>query len=343
MSSTTGVVLLTGFLGSGKTTLLNRLIAAVPDGVNALILMNEFGEIGVDGLLVETEELEMIEINRGSIFCACVKSDFIKALVDIHTRLRPELLIIEATGVANPNDLRRNLELSLFDGRFRFAEQICLIDAYSFSAVYETFTSVEEQIKTSTRFVLNKTDLATAEELTGAEEIIRNHAPEAEIIRTTFARVPEEWLTGSAAPGGRAPEPDNGLDPAVLEALINEVMADPEASLKPSDRLASAVYAWQGGGREELLALAGELPAELVRIKGFVSLEGRPHLFSRAVRQTEILPREADPVLEPVINRLVFIAHPDALDRLEGRFLEDPRLNIQSSLDQISSIILDGI
>ncbi|MBC2745103.1 MAG: hypothetical protein HGJ93_19285 [Desulfosarcina sp.] len=106
MSATTSVYLITGFLGSGKTTLLNRIIQSFPKDRKLMILMNEFGDIGVDGTLVDDDDLAMLEISKGSIFCVCVKTDFIKGLMDIAQRMQPDVLIIEATGVANPSQGR---------------------------------------------------------------------------------------------------------------------------------------------------------------------------------------------------------------------------------------------
>ena len=116
MSEPIDVYLISGFLGAGKTTFLNRLIKVVPEDVTFLILMNEFGEVGLDGTLVESEDLDMIEISKGSIFCACVKTDFIKALHEIAHTVHPDVMLIETTGVANPTDLDRDLKLPIFGG-----------------------------------------------------------------------------------------------------------------------------------------------------------------------------------------------------------------------------------
>ena len=80
MADVTRVYLITGFLGSGKTTLLNRIIDCFPRDKKLTILVNEFGEVGVDGTLVEGDDIDMMEISKGSIFCVCVKTDFIKGI-----------------------------------------------------------------------------------------------------------------------------------------------------------------------------------------------------------------------------------------------------------------------
>jgi G3E family GTPase len=171
------VYLITGFLGSGKTTFLNRIINWFPRNRKLMILMNEFGEIGVDGTCIETDELEMMEISKGSIFCVCVKTDFIKGLYEIAHTIAPDVLVIESTGVANPSDLKRDLKLPIFTDRFQFKEQFCIIDARNFMDAYATFSSVEKQIASSTVFLINKIDQASPEAIDQIEEVIRGLHP----------------------------------------------------------------------------------------------------------------------------------------------------------------------
>ena len=142
MSDSTFVFLITGFLGSGKTTFLNRIISRFPKDKKLMILMNEFGEIGVDGTLIENDDLEMMEISKGSIFCVCVKTDFIKGLYEIARTVAPDVLIIESTGVANPSDLKRDLRLPLFKDRFQFRHQFCIIDSRYFIDAYQTYAAI---------------------------------------------------------------------------------------------------------------------------------------------------------------------------------------------------------
>ncbi|MGB3648812.1 MAG: GTP-binding protein, partial [Desulfobulbales bacterium] len=149
MAENTKVFLITGFLGSGKTTLLNRIIARFPKDKKLTILMNEFGEIGIDGTLVEGDDIDIMEISRGSIFCVCVKTDFIKGLYELNTKIKPDILLMESTGVANPSDLKRDLQLPIFNNRFQFKEQFCILDAVHFHDAFEAFASLEKQIASS--------------------------------------------------------------------------------------------------------------------------------------------------------------------------------------------------
>src|SRR4030042_75661 len=189
MADKTRVYLITGFLGSGKTTFLNRIIDGFPKDQKLTILMNEFGEIGVDGTLVSGDDIDMMEISKGSIFCVCVKTDFIKGLYELNTKIQPDVLLIESTGVANPSDLKKDLALPLFNGRFEFSEQFCLVDAAHFQDAYQAYASVEKQIASSTVFIINKTDVALPGVIDQIKRIIGEHNPDPYFYETTFANI----------------------------------------------------------------------------------------------------------------------------------------------------------
>ncbi len=121
---TIDVYLISGFLGSGKTTFLNRLITVVPEDLTFLILMNEFGEVGLDGTLIEGDDVDMLEISKGSIFCACVKTDFIKALHALAKTVRPDIMLIETTGVAESERPRPRSEAAHIRGSLPVARQV---------------------------------------------------------------------------------------------------------------------------------------------------------------------------------------------------------------------------
>ena len=314
MGAKTDVYLITGFLGSGKTTLLNHILASRPVNRKIMVLVNEFGDIGVDGALLRMEGLDVLEINKGSIFCACVKADFIKGLVDIHQRIRPDVLFIEATGVANPKDLLRDLNLSLFEGRFQMKEQYCLIDAPNFSAAYETFHSVENQIATSTCFIINKVDLATPEEIAGVKAIIARHHPSPVIHETTHALIPLPEL-GDAAANGDAPsvEEPGTITPERIQEALETAFHAPWASLAPPDSLRSVVCRWKGTTREDVNGLLSRLPLEVVRAKGFLTLDDGIYLLNWIMGWSKLERVATECVADSLINQVVFIGTADAL------------------------------
>ena len=101
-------IILTGFLGAGKTTLLNRLIEHY-NSERTVLLINEFGQVSIDGELLAEGNYEKIELNKGSLFCICVRTDFIFEVERIAKELKPELLIIEATGLADTSEMEKML------------------------------------------------------------------------------------------------------------------------------------------------------------------------------------------------------------------------------------------
>ena len=313
------VYLITGFLGSGKTTLLNRLIRAFPAHCRLMVLMNEFGELGIDGHLVEGPQgLEMLEISRGSVFCACAKTEFIKALAAIAGKIRPQVLIIEATGTANPTDIRKDLNLSLFEGRYRFREQICLLDAENFTAHYETFSAVEKQITAATRFVLNKIDRTSAAELENVRAILHTHHPDPRIHEAVYAQVAlEDWLHVPHAPDPLADQRAEGPALEDVEQTLSAVVNDPFGALVPPDPLGTAVYRWSGGDREAWADLTAQFPPGIVRAKGFVTIDGQTYLFSRVGRTHDLIPWENRPLSPETAGRLVVIGPPAALEVLQ--------------------------
>jgi G3E family GTPase len=323
MAEQTRVYLITGFLGSGKTTFLNRVIAKFPKNRKLMILMNEFGEIGIDGTLVETEELEMMEISRGSIFCVCVKSDFIKGLYEVAQKIAPDVMIIESTGVANPSDLKRDLMLPIFKGRYQFVEQFCLLDAHNFMGAYGAYASIEKQIASSTLFILNKVDLSSREAIEEIKGIVREYHNNPEFHEATYADIPFERFffpeeaavelasAQASAPKGLPPLSDEDLDRAI-DSIIQGSLGE----MTPPDVLMSAVYQWTGDDLSDFSRLAGKMPSGILRCKGFVFHSGRIRLFSFVMGDWSLDESTVPPERIRHKNVLVFIGSPEAIEAL---------------------------
>jgi G3E family GTPase len=320
MTDRTNVFLITGFLGSGKTTFLNRIIQDFPRDKKLMILMNEFGELDVDGTLVQDEDIDLLEISKGSIFCVCVKTDFIKGLQKIAKDIQPDVLLIESTGVANPTDLKRDLTLPFFNNRFNLAEQFCVIDAVHFEEEYEVFSSVEKQIASSTVFIINKVDVATAEQVRQVKDLVARHHPAPVFFETTYADFPFQkfFFRGQEAPVQAGEEPRGRyLTSQELEEAIERMLVDPNREITPPDRLLSAIYSWKGGKLEEFKSLVGRLPKALVRSKGFVSEDGITiYLFSWVMGRWTLEETPLPPDRVRLLNRVVFIGPPEVMPQL---------------------------
>jgi G3E family GTPase len=161
------VAVLTGFLGSGKTTLLNKLIND-PALKDALVLINEFGEIGLDHHLVQSVDAEMVVMSSGCL-CCTIQSDLAKTLRQMALkRVRGEVsefrrVVIETTGLADPAPILHTLmEDPLIGAHYRLDGVISTVDAINGSATLDRQVEAVKQAAVADRIVLTKTDLADA-------------------------------------------------------------------------------------------------------------------------------------------------------------------------------------
>jgi len=182
------VTIVTGFLGSGKSTLLNNLLPQL-SSKNYALIVNEFGEIGVDGDLIETGAEELIELSSGCI-CCVVRGDLIKGLRDLIKR-EPELdgIIIETTGLANPSPVMQTLVVDqVISTQCRLDSVICVIDAINILAQITDYKDVSDQIAFADHLIINKT-----REMSGMlgqiEEIILKINPFARVTKTNHGEL----------------------------------------------------------------------------------------------------------------------------------------------------------
>lgn len=270
-----GVYLISGFLGSGKTTLLKRLLETVPAGERAAVLMNEFGKAGVDGDVVKKNGLEIIEISSGSIFCACAKGDFLRGLYTIFRDYKPSILLIEASGVADTTDIKRDLGHGMLHDFYRFRGNICVADAQRFEDWADLFCAVPKQVEAASHVIINKIDLVSPEDLQTVEDHIRELNPGAKMSHAKYGDVswdmfllPVERETAPSLPNSDEWE-------KFIEAALNDM----EANLAPPDKLASQSVFWEGDPLlfEELLE---DLPEDIIRSKGyFKDTDGKWKIF----------------------------------------------------------------
>jgi len=318
MAEHTDVYLISGFLGAGKTTFLNRLIKRVPEDMTFLILMNEFGDVGLDGTLVEGEDLDMLEISKGSIFCACVKTDFIKGLHEIATSVKPDVMLIETTGVANPRDLDRDLQLPIFGGAFNLRDKFCLVDAANFLDTYESFLAIEKQLESSDVFIINKIDLAEPGDVEKIKAIIEEFNPEPRFYETTYADVDFGDLFHAGALDGRIVEGGVGLSMTEeeLEAYIEDLLCDETAEVTPPDRLLSMAAEWAPSSEAQFREWIERLP-KVVRAKGVVELDEQLRLFSTVNGNWTLDAYGGNAPGDEVRNRVVFISRPEDINQIE--------------------------
>lgn len=187
--------LITGFLGSGKTTFLRNFLTLFP-GEKIRLIINEFGQEGIDGALLSDIHALMDEISGGSVFCACRLDQFEKAL---RACGKDETILVEASGLSDPTGVRR-----LFSQTERFPDieymgGICLADAVRFPKVYATARTCVRQIAASDLVLLNKTDLASIEQIETVRGLILGQRPDMPILETSFGKISPDFLDLLAA------------------------------------------------------------------------------------------------------------------------------------------------
>ena len=178
------VTVLTGYLGSGKTTLLNRILSE-SHGKRYAVIVNEFGEIGIDNdLIVESDE-EIYEMNNGCV-CCTVRGDLIRVVEGLMRRPgRFDAIVVETTGLADPVPVAQTFFMDDdVRSKTRLDAVVALVDAKHLPLRLKDSREAEDQIAFADVVVLNKTDLVTPEELSAVEATVRAINPSARIHRT---------------------------------------------------------------------------------------------------------------------------------------------------------------
>ncbi len=183
------LVLLTGFLGAGKTTLMKSILDQYGDKKLGVIV-NEFGSVNIDAVLIKRNGIEMAELSNGSIFCACIKDKFVDSLIEMST-MDIEYLFIEASGLADPSNMVQILEgISVkTQGRYNYKGSICITDAEYFLDLYDLLPAIQNQLEFSSAVIINKVDLIDEDKLIEVIEKIGQVNSEALVFTTSFCRV----------------------------------------------------------------------------------------------------------------------------------------------------------
>jgi G3E family GTPase len=209
------VTVLTGYLGAGKTTLLNRILSE-PHGKKFAVIVNEFGEIGIDNDLVVNADEEVFEMNNGCI-CCTVRGDLVRIIDGLMRRKgKFDAIIVETTGLADPAPVAQTFFMDEAVGaRTKLDAVVTVADAKWLKDRLKDAPEAKNQIAFADVILINKTDLVTPEELADVEGHIRAINPYARLHRTQRARIDIAEVLGR-----NAFDLDRILDiePAFLEA-----------------------------------------------------------------------------------------------------------------------------
>jgi G3E family GTPase len=244
---------LTGFLGAGKTTLLNRILAE-PRAGRIAVIVNEFGDVGIDGQLTTSSAETVIEINNGCVCCK-VRGDLIAALGQLlDSRLAFDRVVIETSGLADPAPVIQSFVLDeVLRGRFALDAIVTVVDARHLPVQLE-HDEAREQIACADVVLLNKVDLEPCSRLDAIESEVRRLNPLARVHRTQDCALALDHVLDV-----RAFDLKNvlSLDPALLEEHAHERFPD---GAQPHHLHPVLMLSMAGAGAAALLVQGPDLP-----------------------------------------------------------------------------------
>jgi len=279
------VTVVTGFLGSGKTTLINHILEG-QHGRKIAVIVNEFGEIGIDGqLMISDGEEQLVEFNNGCL-CCTVRGDLVRTLEDLMQRADLDAVLVETTGLADPapvastfivaDEIKANFNLDAF---------VTVVDAPNLQRNLLDSHEAQEQVAFADIILINKTDLVSADELAKIEQQIRSLNPIAKIHHTAFSVVDLPLILGT---GAFDLEAKLEVDPEFLDDLEHEhdaaIGSFALTSEKPIDM--NRFMLWMN-------ALAQDKGEDLYRTKGLFYAQGFPErVLFQSVRMLTSMKRD---------------------------------------------------
>jgi len=266
MQPRTPITLITGPLGSGKTTLLRHILATRPAKI--AIIMNEFGEIAIDTKVIEGKNVRIAELGGGCVCCSLL-DEFEAAVSEIIEKVAPEMIIVETTGLAEPEALVFNIQEAL--PKCRLDGVVSVIDADMLVRFPELGHTTRLQIEGADILLLNKIDLIERAQIEPLKTKLREVNPTAAIIRTERCQIDPELLFGI------------GREKKIMRP-------EHQHQLEFESFAFSSDQAFSRGCFE---CFADSLPASVIRAKGFVRFSDSTQLFNFVAGRWDLEPFEA--------------------------------------------------
>jgi len=283
------VHLLTGFLGSGKTSLLNHLLRDLPSGQRVAVIVNDFGEIAIDGQLLERGRYQMKELRSGCI-CCTLAGPLVESLADLAKTERPDLILMESTGLAKPSEVARLIAARVIADLVHCGNIVCVVDAAVLLRLLPGIPIVQDQLKCANTVIVNKVDLASPEVLTEVRSQIQYFVPPgALVLESRYCEIDANGIFEER--------------PVYLTTVRSfgeaHVHGSPGHSLKSVSVECDQIFDY-GKLESTLEAIQGQV----VRGKGIVQTDRGPKLFQLTLSGLMIddWPRPVD------VSRLVLIA-----------------------------------
>ncbi len=266
----TQLILLTGFLGAGKTTLMKSILDAYKNNKIGVIV-NEFGQLSIDGMLIKRDGIIMDELSNGSIFCACIKDNFLESLIEM-SKKDLDYVFIEASGLADPANMGQILKTiaSKTLKPYDYLGAICIIDAENFIDLEDLLPALQHQVAYAGALILNKSDLADSAEVVAVYDKLTSINPSAAIHITSYCTVDIKDIIASLHPAGTEEQEST-----------NTPESRPKAFTLSSDQVLPA---------SDLENFLLEISKGAYRIKGFANTDGGPVEISGVGTNLSILP-----------------------------------------------------
>lgn len=290
MQRRTPITLITGPLGSGKTTLLRHILATRPAKI--AIVMNEFGEIAIDTKMIEGKNVRIAELGGGCVCCSLL-GEFEAAVTEIIKKVAPEIIVVETTGLAEPEALMFNIREAL--PQCRLDGVVSVIDADMLVRFPELGHTTRLQIEGADILLLNKIDLVTPKQIEPLETKLHEINCTATIVRTERCRIDPELLFGI----GREKN---------IAAPQHEHQPEFESFTFSSNKTFS---------RDCFERFPDALPSSIIRAKGFVRFADGAQLFNFVAGRWELEPFEAEETQLVFIGKSVLSEKEAIIDALK--------------------------
>lgn len=251
----TPFTILTGFLGAGKTTVVNRMLSA-PGGRKIAVLVNELGRVAIDSKLILSRGGDVLELAGGCVCCKIdVKNDLWDGIADVVRRSRPDAVVLETTGIAEPPAITEGLaRVDCVTG----AGVVCVVDADAGARTLDAREEARAQLECADRVLLSKLDIA---------------APDA--VDATHARIAEINSEAERASFPATDDGDRALTPWLLDRRALRRRAGAANRAHRHGQITAVSFVEDAPLSEAALRdLASSLSPRLLRVKGFVHLAG---------------------------------------------------------------------
>ena len=268
------VTLLLGFLGAGKTTLLQNILARGLGNDRVAVIVNEFGAVGVDGDILAGRALDTIELASGCICCS-LKGPLLDAIDELAETVAPDHLLIEASGVAQPDDLTAALVDPALASMVELAPVITIVDAARYRRMVSSLGPFyAEQVTRAEIVVINKIDLASADEVEEVRADIVTRNPQATIVFAERCDVDVDELLQAHSrfqPAGHPKSVQIHDHISLMSYVVEMTLEWPQTAFEVKfSRLSDDIW----------------------RIKGFARIDGQSQLVQYAAGSLEITPVE---------------------------------------------------